>query len=259
MLNMVDICVKRGQRVVLNDFNLTITPGDAYGLVGANGSGKTSLILAVLDLLPFSGAITRSYSPNQLGVMWQDRGLPLNANVDRWLKYLADLFQSPIDHELLERFDVKLEKKSIREVSGGEMQKLAIVSAFFHNPTLLILDEPTVGLDEISRLQFHELCRERIAKGSSVLITSHLNSDIISITSNITHLSQGPSVQRCMFSTSRPLSDAEINVLKSVNIISEITKSENGYIASTSGVIFTYLAQFAVDNNLQITSYADLS
>ena len=259
MLNMVNLSVKRGHKAVLDDFNLSLVPGSGHGLVGANGSGKTTLLLAALDLLAYEGSITRSYSPNELGVVWQDRALPLNTTSDRWLKYLAALFQSPIDNALFERFNIENTKIPIRSMSGGEMQKLAIVSAFFHNPKLLILDEPTVGLDEASRMEFHTLCRERISNGASILVTSHQNSDILAITSKITHMSQSHEGLRFLFSTSRPLSDAELSSLKSENIFSTITETENGYVVQSNESAFQYLAEFALKNNLKITSYADLS
>lgn len=188
MLKIANMTVKRTDRTILKDVNLDLEAGVGHGLVGVNGSGKTTLMAAVLGLLPFLGSVDKSYTPHTLGVIWQDRGLPLNVSVKDWLKYLSDLYQSPVDEDLLKRFDVDSSARPIRTLSGGQQQKIAVVSAFFHKPKMLILDEPTVGLDEESRLQFIELCSERINNGSTVLLSSHNPNDVAGVATSITNL-----------------------------------------------------------------------
>ena len=161
---------------------MDIQPGQVVGLSGPNGAGKSSLILAILDLIPYDGSFEKNYESKSLGVVWQDRGLPLNVSPKRWFDYLSTLYTTPLDHALLERFDFRLAEKPIRSYSGGEQQKIAIISAFFHNPKMLVLDEPTVGLDEMARNSFYELSRESSNKGSAILVTSHLQQDISAIT-----------------------------------------------------------------------------
>jgi ABC-type multidrug transport system ATPase subunit len=104
--------------------------------VGPNGAGKTSLLLAILGVIPSNGVIERTFTSFELGVVWQDRCLPLNVSVKNWLSYLAGIFNQPLDLELLERFNIRNDSKLIRTMSGGEAQKLAIVSAFFHKPKI---------------------------------------------------------------------------------------------------------------------------
>jgi ABC-2 type transport system ATP-binding protein len=188
MLKIAELTVNRGSKTVLNSINLQIHRGAGHALVGPNGSGKTSLLLAALGVIPFEGEISRGFTSRSIGVIWQDRGLPLNVGVKSWLKYLADIYQSPIDVKLVEQFGLTLDSRPIRSLSGGQQQKVAIVSAFAHNPEMLILDEPTVGLDEKSRALFVNLCSERISNGASILLTSHNRSDISEIATSITDL-----------------------------------------------------------------------
>lgn len=188
MLKIAELSVNRGSKTVLNSINLEIPRGAGHALIGANGSGKTSLLLAALGVIPFEGEISRGFTSRSIGVIWQDRGLPLNVGVKSWLKYLADIYQSPLDVQLVEQFGLKLDSRPIRSLSGGQQQKVAIVSAFSHNPEMLILDEPTVGLDEESRALFVNLCGERISKGASILLTSHNRSDISDIATSVTDL-----------------------------------------------------------------------
>jgi len=188
MLKIAELTVNRGSKTVLNSINLQIHRGAGHALVGPNGSGKTSLLLAALGVIPFEGEISRGFTSRSIGVIWQDRGLPLNVGVKSWLKYLADIYQSPIDVKLVEQFGLTLDSRPIRSLSGGQQQKVAIVSAFAHNPEMLILDEPTVGLDEEARALFVNLCSERISNGASILLTSHNRSDISEIATSITDL-----------------------------------------------------------------------
>lgn len=188
MLKIANLTVKRTDRTILKDVNLALEAGVGHGLVGVNGSGKTTLMAAVLGVLPFLGSVDRSYTPHTLGVIWQDRGLPLNVSVRDWLKYLSDLYQSPVDDDLLKRFGVDLSARPIRTLSGGQQQKIAVVSAFFHKPKMLILDEPTVALDEESRMNFIDLCSERMKNGSTVLLSSHNPNDVAGVATSITNL-----------------------------------------------------------------------
>lgn len=182
MLKAENLSVNRGGYQLFKGLEMDIQPGQVVGLSGPNGAGKSSLILAILDLIPYDGSFEKNYESKSLGVVWQDRGLPLNVSPKRWFDYLSTLYTTPLDHALLERFDFRLAEKPIRSYSGGEQQKIAIISAFFHNPKMLVLDEPTVGLDEMARNSFYELSRESSNKGSAILVTSHLQQDISAIT-----------------------------------------------------------------------------
>lgn len=259
MLSLLDVTVLRGKKHVAGPINLEIGRGEVLGLTGANGSGKTSTLLATLGLVDFSGELTRGFSAAKLGVVWQDRGLPLNISVNRWIKYLSQVFATEIDKSLFERFQLPLDGRLIRTLSGGQQQKLAIISAFFHAPEFLILDEPTVGLDEQSRLEFLQLTKEFVNAGASVLITSHITNDIVSLTSNIFSLTETRDSLKFLVTTNRKISAVEIDQLLQLDSDITIQTTENGYEISASKNPFSLLANFSAKADFQIKSFTELS
>ena len=258
MLTASKLQVKRGFKTVVSDLNLDIQPREGLGLVGPNGAGKTSLLLAILGVIPSNGVIERTFTSFELGVVWQDRCLPLNVSVKNWLSYLAGIFNQPLDLELLERFNIRNDSKLIRTMSGGEAQKLAIVSAFFHKPKMLVLDEPTVGLDMDSRREFLDLCKERIAAGASILITSHIPSDISAISTRITNLTNTNHETGLLFSTSRALTKEELEDLARILEISHIHETSSGYFIQTDKDVFALIGNYSVGQNFSITSFSSL-
>lgn len=258
MLTASDLTVERGGKVILKDVNVNLTAGTGHGLVGPNGCGKTSLIQALLGVIPSSGNISKQFTSGELGVVWQDRCLPLNVPVSAWIRYLTKIFSKPAPGELFERFNIQNDSRLIRTLSGGEAQKIAIISAFFHNPKILILDEPTVGLDSDSRFEFIQLCSERISNGSSVLVTSHNSSDISAIANRITNLGGSGRDAGTIFSTSRKLTDLELKELAALLDIENIEYSNEGYLVFSQSDIFSILAEFGQMKNFSITSYSSL-
>ncbi len=259
MLILQDLCVQRGGRTVISGLNLALEAGTTHALVGSNGAGKTSTLLAALGLLPAIGTISKKFIPAQLGVIWQDRALPLNISVDRWFKYLESIFEKQVDFSLFDRFNIEYSERPIRTLSGGEQQKIAIISAFFHNPKMIVMDEPTVGLDEYSKMQFLEVCKERNAQGSAILLTSHNSSDLVSLTSQITNLGSAISSNTFLFTTSRLLLESEIIQIQSDLDLKSFNISKTGFIVSSDTDIFSKLALFAHSHNFAIKSFTELS
>jgi ABC-2 type transport system ATP-binding protein len=207
-----------------------ISPGTALGLVGPNGSGKTTLIRTLLALNePLAGNIEVNptletlRAKGQIGVVWQDAGLPFSVSAARWIKQLGRLSGMGQNDDLLALLQVPTTKRPIRSLSGGEKQRLALYSALAHHPQLLILDEPTVGLDEETRSVFYTLMRDFLAKGGAALITSHYAMDIAAICNQV--LSIGNKSERrgtAFFTTSKPLEDLTIAKFN-------LAKISNGY------------------------------
>ncbi len=258
MLTASNLKVMRGSKVVLEQANLRLKPGVGHGLVGPNGAGKTSLLLALLGVIPASGEIERNYTNSEVGVVWQDRCLPLNVSVNSWLSYLSNVFGKPQESGLLERFNLSNDSRLIRSISGGEQQKLAITSAFFHNPKVLVLDEPTVGLDQEARFEFLKLCSERIYAGASILITSHNSSDISAVASEITILGGKKQAVGSLFTTSRELTTQELDDLAKLFHLESISHSSDGYLINSDLDIFSELANFASVKNFSVTSFSSI-
>jgi ABC-2 type transport system ATP-binding protein len=167
------------------DVDLTVEAGQIFGFLGPNGAGKSTTIRLLLDLIrPTSGharvlgmdvhrdrlAIDRrvSYVPGELSLYSELTGRQL-------LTYLGNL-QGHVDADYRERLIQRLEldtSKRIKSLSRGNKQKVGLVAAFMIRPDLLILDEPTAGLDPFIQLEFEHLCEEARAEGRTVFISSH--------------------------------------------------------------------------------------
>jgi len=185
-----------GQRFVLENINLTVWPGDFLGIVGPNGSGKSTLLKIILRLLrPSSGQIQIfgleqekfrqwpkiGYIPQSTPALY--RGFPATVQemVLSGLTASLGLFKRPGAEEnnrvtkALEQVGVAdLRKRIIGELSGGQQQRVLIAKALVSRPSLLILDEPTVGVDVAAQEQFYDLLAElRQEDGMTLILVSH--------------------------------------------------------------------------------------
>ena len=204
MIRIEHITKKFRKLLALNDINAQFEKGQVISLIGPNGSGKTTLIKAVLGMIKAdSGKIffndelingDPSYR-SQIGYMPQIGRYPDNMKVRQLFKMLRNIRNVPedkIDEELIEKFDLKrIFDKPMRTLSGGTRQKVSAALAFLFDPGVLILDEPTAGLDPLSS----EILKEKILKEKSknklILITSHILSDLDELTTHIIYLQEG--------------------------------------------------------------------
>lgn len=192
-----------GRYRALEDINLHFTKGQAVSLLGPNGSGKTTIIKSILGLVvPDKGTIRinnelvtahHSYR-SQIGYMPQIGRYPENMTIEQVINMLKEIRTDQVvyDEELIEGFGISgLRKKTMRSLSGGTRQKVSACLAFLFCPGILILDEPTAGLDPVSsELLIDKIARER-QKGKVILITSHVLSDLESITTDVVYLQEG--------------------------------------------------------------------
>ncbi|PUZ23406.1 copper ABC transporter ATP-binding protein [Chitinophaga parva] len=187
----------------LDDISLEFREGQTISLLGPNGSGKTTLIKSILGLVtPDTGVIringeetkTRWEYRSRIGYMPQIGRYPENMTIGQVLQMLKDIRKDckVYDEELVRDFDLQAVKnKMMRSLSGGTRQKVSACLAFLFSPDILILDEPTAGLDPVaSELLKAKISRER-AMGKLILITSHVLSDLDDITSHIVYLQEG--------------------------------------------------------------------
>ncbi|MEC5145211.1 ABC transporter ATP-binding protein [Chitinophaga sp. 212800010-3] len=187
----------------LNDINLQLERGQTVSLLGPNGSGKTTLIKSILGLvIPEKGMITvngQQISSHwdyraRIGYMPQIGRYPENMSIRQVFSMLKEIRKDcrHYDEELIESFDLpSFDGKLMRNLSGGTRQKVSACLAFLFSPDILILDEPTAGLDPISaELVKEKIARER-ANGKLVIITSHVLSDLDDITSHVVYLQEG--------------------------------------------------------------------
>ena len=194
-----------GKKSALKNVSVTIHSG-MYGLLGRNGAGKTSLmrILATLSV-PSSGEISMNDIPIKetakireiVGYLPQDFSFYRNMSVYGAMDYLGLLSSIP-DKVRKERISALLEQVNLKEnmrtkvkaLSGGMKRRLGIAQALLHNPQILIVDEPTAGLDPEERIRFRNLLSE-FAEDRIVILSTHISSDVESSCENIGVLDNG--------------------------------------------------------------------
>ena len=179
-----------GTRRGVVELNFSVAPGEVFGYLGPNGAGKTTTIRTLLDLLrPTSGRATvlgmdthrdAVRIHGRVGYLPGEFSLYERMTGGEYLTYLGNLRGGvPADHvlDLAERLDVELGIR-IKTLSHGNRQKLGLVQAFMHRPELLILDEPTQGLDPLIQQVFYELVEETRADGRTVFLSSHVMPEV---------------------------------------------------------------------------------
>lgn len=202
MVNIENLHKKFGKQVVLNDLNLEIKDEGIIAVLGPNGSGKTTLIKSILGMVvPEKGSIY--VNEQRLKNNWQSRkkidylpqiaNFPGNLKVRELLNMIKDLRNQPTrDDELIDFFKLHtfLDKK-LNNLSGGMKQKVNLVLTFMFNSPLIILDEPTTGLDPVSMLRLKELLFQEREKGKTIIITSHLIDFVESVADRLVFLLDG--------------------------------------------------------------------
>ena len=189
---------------VLDDISATFSNGHVVSLIGPNGSGKTTLIKSILGMVrPDSGKIfvdeqlinnDPSYR-EKIGYMPQIGRYPDNMKVGQLFKMLQNIRNittEKSDESLIEQFELeKIFENPMRTLSGGTRQKVSAAVAFLFDPAILILDEPTAGLDPLAS----EILKEKILtekkKNKLILITSHILSDLDELTTHVMYMQEG--------------------------------------------------------------------
>jgi Cu-processing system ATP-binding protein len=193
-----------GKLKALDNVSITCNRGQSISLIGANGSGKTTFIKCLLGMVvPESGFITFNNENiahnwnyrSRIGYMPQIGRYPDNMTIAQVFDMMKDIRKKSttvIDEELIFSFGLdKIMDKRMRTLSGGTRQKVSASLAFLFNADVLILDEPTAGLDPLaSEILKDKIIREK-QKGKLVLITSHILSDLDDIITEIIYLEEG--------------------------------------------------------------------
>ncbi len=193
--------VYAGSRGIL-DLSLAVESGEVFGFLGPNGAGKTTTIRLVLDLIrPTSGRVeVFGLDPRRDGVAIRRRigYVPGDLRLDERLtpRELCEYFSRLRGRDgadvagLAERLDLELDRP-IRALSKGNRQKVGLVQAFMHRPDLLVLDEPTAGLDPLVQQSFYELVREVTAEGKTVFLSSHVLSEVQHVADRVALIRDG--------------------------------------------------------------------
>ena len=203
MVEITDLRKRFGNLIVLDGINATVDVGQITAVIGPNASGKSTLIKSILGLVkPDSGRVVvngvilngDSDYRRSIGYMPQAARFPENLTGREVLDMLEHLRgpSAELDHELIDAFGLESElDKQIRTLSGGTVQKLNAVTAFLFRPPLLILDEPTAGLDPVaSGIVKGKILRSTRA-GTSIILTSHVMSELEELSDAVIFLLEG--------------------------------------------------------------------
>ena len=191
MLSISHLTKKYGDKVAVDDLTLDIANGEIYGFIGHNGAGKTTTIKSVAGILGFdSGEITiggLSIKENPLGCKRKMAYIPDNPDLFdymsaiKYLNFVADVYGVSAEdrQERIRKYAAAFEltenlAQPINEFSHGMKQKLAIISAWIHNPQLIIMDEPFVGLDPKAAHILKQMMRELCDNGGAIFFSTHV-------------------------------------------------------------------------------------
>ncbi len=202
MIKINNLHKKFGKLIVLNGLDLQIDSGGIFAILGPNGSGKTTLIKSILGMvIPNSGdikiddkSVLKQWNyRNRINYLPQIANFPSNLTVNELIAMVKNLRPKEAhDKDLIELFGLEsfLDKK-LGNLSGGTKQKVNIVLTFMFDSDLIILDEPTTGLDPISLIHLKEIIQKEREKGKTILITTHIMSFVEEVADEIVFLLDG--------------------------------------------------------------------
>lgn len=202
MIEIQNLHKRFGKNEVLSGIDLSIGSGGVLAVLGPNGSGKTTLIKSILGMvLPNQGTISVggiSIKKNwkyrhDIDYLPQIANFPGNLKVKELVRMIKDLRQKPSDAKrLISTFGLEpFMNKKLSTLSGGTKQKVNIILAFMFDCPLLILDEPTNGLDPAAVIRLKALIREEKQKGKTFLITSHIMQFVEEVADEVVYLLEG--------------------------------------------------------------------
>ena len=205
MIEIKNLTMKYKNGKGVEDINLNVEDGEVKALLGPNGSGKSTTMRSFMGFLNSSegslkvAGIDTIANPVEakeiIGYLPGDPQLPQNLNSKSLFKLGADMRGQSIDYamELAEKFELDV-KQIVKELSKGNRQKTAVILALLHKPKALVLDEPTSGLDPFHQRTFFETIEEFSNNGASILLSSHIISEVEKIADTMAVLKVGSKI-----------------------------------------------------------------
>ena len=261
-----------GKSLGVSDVSLKINKGDIYGFIGPNGAGKSTTIRTIMGLINrtdgkilFNGSeldISDLSVKSKIGYLPSEINLYDDMTVEAIFNFHESFYDKDIHKrrkELVNLFKIN-EKKKIEDLSLGNLKKVGIVLALMHEPELLILDEPTSGLDPIMQNVFHNLLMEEQKKGTTILYSSHILSEVYNISNKIGFIKDGKIIKEDLIEnikmnnyTYLTISSKEINKIKKDLKLS--IKEDNGNIVKfindmDNNLLISKLANYKIDKLL---------
>ena len=205
MIEIKNLTMKYKNGKGVEDINISVDDGEVKALLGPNGSGKSTTMRSFMGFLNSSegslkvAGVDTIANPVEakeiIGYLPGDPQLPQNLNSKSLFKLGADMRGQSIDYamDLAEKFELDV-KQTVKELSKGNRQKTAVILALLHKPKALVLDEPTSGLDPFHQRTFFETIEEFSNNGASVLLSSHIISEVEKVADTMAVLKVGSKI-----------------------------------------------------------------
>lgn len=200
---------KYGEQLVLNNINITINKNEIVGLLGPNGAGKSTLMKSIVgaatvdegDILFNEKDVVENEIEAKQGMGFLPENNPLYQDmyVKEYLSFVADIHKLPKGRiqEVIEQVGLTQEQtKKISQLSKGYKQRVGLAQAIIHQPDLLILDEPTNGLDPNQIIEIRNVIKE-VGKGKTVILSTHIMQEVEALCSRVILIHKGNIIQDC--------------------------------------------------------------
>lgn len=268
MIELLDLTKKFENFTAVDHLNLRIETGEFFGLLGPNGAGKTTTISMLSTvLLPTEGEVRvdgnrldrkASAEKRKLSVITQEYSMRQDMTMDEVMEYQGRLYYMP-KKEIRRKSDELLEfaglisyrHRVVRHLSGGMKRKLMVCRALMTDPEILLLDEPTAGMDAISRRQMWQLLRQLHSRNITILLTTHYIDEAQSLCDRVALIDQG---KLDTIDTPQNLIDA-LGAFAVDEIRDDLLKST--YFPERADAI-AYLSEAATDASLRATTLEDV-
>lgn len=280
MISAENICKNYDQQKALNHVSFEAKKGEILGLLGPNGAGKSTLMKIITGYISANsgrvevcGKEMKPNSPNLqhlIGYLPEHNPLYLDMYVKEYLEYTANIYKADKQTipELIDRVGLTKEKhKKIKQLSKGYRQRVGLAQALVHNPEVLILDEPTTGLDPNQIIEVRQLIKD-IAKEKTVILSTHLMQEVKSVCDRVLIINKGEvvansSVSDILNSNNKTqiielefLQAVDFEKLKDVSpLITKVTKTDEkkaNIEANTTEDIRPLIAKYATQNDWTI-------
>lgn len=234
MILIENLCKNFGKLIVLDQVNLNLNAGKSYAFVGPNGSGKTTLIKSILGMVKPTAGLIQFDGKNianewkyreQIGYMPQIGRYPENMRIGELIDMMKNIRKDmkTVDEELIDSFKLyKIYDKRMHTLSGGTRQKVSASLAFLFHAPVLILDEPTAGLDPISVEILKEKILHERRRGKLMIITSHILSDLDELSTEMIYIFEG----RVQYNNSIDALKSETNETKLNKAVTTLIKQK---------------------------------
>lgn len=258
VIEIQNLTKKFGDVVAIDDASFSVEKGGVFGFLGPNGAGKTTIIRCLMDFIrPDSGSVSvfgldaqknSVEIKNRIGYLSGEIDLYGSWTVRRHIDFFRKIHSThDVADDLVSLFSLDLGKKA-KNLSSGNKQKLGLVLAFMFEPDLVILDEPTNGLDPILQNRVYDLIRDTISRGATVLMSSHNLAEVERVCEHVAIIRSGKIIAE------EKISDLKRKRLYSVRIASDASFDANALLGEGDEIVreHHYNVEYRIKSDIDV-------